>query len=164
MKKDGKEDEKLIQKIEELQKTIEELTASWKRSLADYQNLEKRAQQEKEDWAKLASRDVILKLLPSLDTFEIAAKHTSDQGLQLALKQLLQALTEEGLSSIETINKQFDPHLMECIDVVSGEEENRVVEEVRKGYMLNGIIIRPAQVKVGKKSLDEKAEKQAEDK
>lgn len=142
----------------ELEQKISELTNNWKRALADYQNLEKRVVEERQEWARLAARDVILKLLPAVDVFEQVQHHTSDQGIDLALKKLFVVLTSEGLEKIATVDKQFDPTLMECLDVVEGEVENRVVEELRSGYTLHGVVIRPAQVKVGKKKIDNKAQ------
>lgn len=160
MKKDNqdKEIEELKQQIEELKRQIEELGNNWKRALADYQNLVKRTSEERQEWTKLVSRDTLLRFLPSLDTLAQAGKHTNDQGVQLALKQFRQALADEGLVSMDTVGKKFDPHTMECIDVIHGEDEDKVVEELRTGYTLKDDVVRPAQVKVVKKKFDTKTE------
>lgn len=65
------------------------------------------------------------------------------------MRQLVEGLESEGLTKIETVDKEFDPNLMECLGVEQGEE-NKVMEELRTGYLLNDKLLRPAQVKVGK--------------
>jgi molecular chaperone GrpE (heat shock protein) len=67
----------------------------------------------------------------------------------LALKELYAALSEQGVEKIAVSGKPFDPHQMECIEVVAGKD-NIVVEELLPGYRLHDKILRVAQVKVGK--------------
>lgn len=121
-----------------------------RRALADYQNLERRITEEKGAWIRLANKDLILKLLPVLDNLFLAQKHISDEGLSLSIKKFSDALSEEGVERIETDNKDFDPNTMECVSVVVGEE-NKVLEEVRPGFIMNETVLRPAQVLVGGK-------------
>lgn len=128
---------------------IKRLENLWKRALADYQNLEKRINFEKEDFVKFANSQLILKILPSLDSLEKAEKHLKDQGLNLALKQLKEGLVQEGLEKIQTQGKDFDPEEMECVEVGQGEE-GKVLDEIRAGYKLGGRVLRVAQVRVGK--------------
>lgn len=143
-KKRKNEDEK-EQSLESKETNLEN---QLKRALADYQNLEKRIVEEKASWIRSANRDLILKLLPVLDNLFLAQKHISDEGLNLSIAKFLQVLAEDGIERIETTGRDFDPHLMECVSVVAGEE-GKVVEEVRSGYTLNDSVIRPAQVVVG---------------
>lgn len=140
-----------------LKAQIEDLTNKWKRALADYQNLEKRTRAEKEEFGNYANRELILKLLPVLDTFEKLEEHLKDEGLALALRQFRDILTKEGLEKIEVIGKNFNPEEMECVEVVMGDE-NRVMREVRPGYRFKERILRVALVRVGKKKIDEQAE------
>ena len=140
------EDKKNQQSKEDLQNLENQL----KRALADYQNLEKRIAGEKSDWIKLANKDLILRLLPGLDSLILAQKHTSDEGVKISIKHFLDSLSEVGVKKIETEGAQFDPNLMEAVSVTEGEE-GRVVEELRAGYTLFDSVIRPAQVVVGKK-------------
>ena len=141
--------------IAALEKKIQELENNWKRALADYQNLEKRAGEERQEWAKMAAKDTLNQLLPVFDTFEQAAKHIKDDGLALAVKQLHDTLKNVGVQRIETQGKHFDPTMMEAIDVVESEKDGMVVAEVRTGFVLHGTLLRPAQVKVGKKKVEE---------
>ena len=137
--------------IEELRKKVEELENHLKRTLADYQNLEKRVAGERQQLIKSANRELILRLLPALDTLILAKKHTDDQGLELATQQLFDILEREGVKKIETLEKNFDPKYMECVATVEGEE-GKVIEELKPGYLLNDSVLRPAQVSVGKSS------------
>ena len=140
------EDKKNQQSKEDLQNLENQL----KRALADYQNLEKRIAGEKSDWIKLANKDLILRLLPGLDSLILAQKHTADEGVKISIKHFLDSLSEVGVKKIETEGAQFDPNLMEAVSVTEGEEGG-VVEELRAGYTLFDSVIRPAQVVVGKK-------------
>ena len=139
-----RKNEKKIDKIE-----VENLENQLKRALADYQNLEKRIMEEKSSWIKIANKDLILRLLPGLDSLTLAEKHTQDEGVKLSIKHFLDSLEQVGVSKIETEGKDFNPNLMEAVTTTDGEE-GKVVEEVRAGYILNGQVIRPAQVVVGK--------------
>ena len=135
--------------LEELSKEVEEWKNKYLRALADYQNLEKRKEEEVASVRKFASEILLGRLLPVADTFTTAAGHLKDPGLDLAIKQLLVFFQDAGVEKIETVGRQFNPHEMECIEVVGGKE-NEVVNEVLPGYRLRGKILRVAQVKVGK--------------
>lgn len=138
-------------KKSELEKNLSELEDNLKRSLADYQNLEKRFFEERKELVKNANKGLILRLLPALDTLMLANKHVRDEGLNLSIRQVLDILRNEGVEKIETKGRDFDPRIMECTEVVAGEA-NKVIEELRPGYLLNDAVFRPAQVKVGKAS------------
>ncbi len=144
---DGKVQEGLK---EDLQKNLEECDNKYQRALADYQNLEKRVREERINWIQNANKDLILRILPILDTLIKASKHSREISLKVSLDQFLDILKNEGVVRIDTHNKNFDPKLMECVETVKGED-GKVEEEVRTGYMLHNLLIRPALVKVGKK-------------
>lgn len=142
------------QHTEHLTKEFEEWKGKYLRALADYQNLEKRMQAVRQGEARFAAKNLIIKILPVLDTLQKADKLLNDQGLKLALKQLQDTLTSEGIEKIQVIDKKFDPQAMECFEVVESDKENEVIEEVRAGYTMFGKVVRVAQVKVGKKTTD----------
>lgn len=137
--------------IEELKKDVEAYKAKYMRALADYQNLEKRSREERMEWIKNAGRDIILHMLPVLDTLMLASKHSKDDNLLISIAQFLDSLKAEGVTRIETKGKNFDPALMEAIQAVDGEE-GKVIEEIRAGFMLHDHLLRAAEVTVGKKS------------
>ncbi len=137
-----------LDEVEILKGQVEEAELKFKRALADYQNLEKRVQAQRREIILSANRDLLLRLLPILDTLQLAYQHLKDKGLELSIKQFSDVLKNEGVSKFETVGKQFDPSIMEGISTQDGEE-NKVLEEVRAGYMLNDILLRSAQVIVG---------------
>lgn len=137
-------------KTEEMQKQIDELNNNWKRALADYQNLVKRTNEEKEAFSKFANMILLLKLLPVIDTLEKTFEHTKDEGVKLALKQFEEALKESGVTEIDVLNKEFDPKTSECIEVNEGEKNNIVTKIHTTGYYIYDKILRPARVTVEK--------------
>ena len=128
----------------------EEWKTKCMRAIADYQNLQRRNTQERESVYEYASELLMGRLLPAIDTLEMAKKHLNDVGLDLAFKAFLAILDEKAVVKIQTIGEAFDPHTMECIDTAEGED-NIVLEELLPGYTMNGKVLRVAQVKVGKK-------------
>ncbi len=149
MGKDDTKNKKIQDKEkEELKQKVEQLENQLKRALADYQNLEKRAVGERREWIKTANKDLLLRLLPGLDTLMLAAKHVTDQGLKLSIEKFLEILKNEGVEKIEAVGKVFDPASMECIETVVGQE-GMVIEELQSGYHQYDNMLRPAQVKVG---------------
>ena len=127
---------------------ITDLENKWKRALADYANLEKRIEKEKEDFVKFANAQLLDKILNVLDDLESAEKHLKDKGLTLAGNRFREILKEEGVEEIEVLGRNFDPELMDAVETVDGPK-NKVVEVVLKGYKLYGKVLRPAKVKVG---------------
>lgn len=139
-----------FEEFDALKDLASKLEDQYKRAVADYQNLQRRTQEEKREWAKFANKDMVLKLLPILDTLMLAEKHTQDKNFVLTVQQFLSALQEEGVVRIKTIGEKFDPHVMEAVTTTEGEE-GKVIDEARAGYMLYDIVLRPAQVVVGAK-------------
>ena len=125
-----------------------DLEEKWKRALADYHNLEKRVEKEKEEFAQFANARLIDKLLNVLDDLERAVDHLGDKGLKLILDQFKAVLASEGLSEIKAEGEKFDPETMDAVKMVKGKKD-RVVEVILKGYKLNHKVLRPAKVKVG---------------
>ena len=143
-----KEDKLQKDKIETLEKKIEELEDCWKRALADYKNLEKRVEEDKDGWKFFANERLIRRILPVIDNLERLKKHMDDKGLDLIIKDMVSGLKEFGVEEVNSEKAEFDPMLMEALETVEGEK-NKVVETVSKGYLLNNKLIRPAVVKVG---------------
>ena len=144
------EDGEVIDELEELKQQVSEFENNYKRALADYQNLQKRVQEEKSEWIRSANKDLILRILTVLDTLILAYQHTQDKNVQVSIQQFLDVLKSEGVIRIETVGKKFDPNTMEAIATDTGEE-GMVLEELRAGFMMYDKLLRAAQVKVGKK-------------
>ncbi len=122
------------------------------RALADYHNLEKRVGEERQELGRRAVQGFILRVLPFLDNLEQAEVFVKDKGLEIVKNSFVELLEREGLTKIDVLDKEYDVHLAEAVDLVEGEKDNMVVEVVRNGYMFNGQIVRPAQVRVSKKT------------
>ena len=136
----------------------QELENQLKRSLADYANLSRRVEAEKNQIATLAKSPLLVKFISALDTLEVAAqvaaKEGSDatkQGLELALGQFKKVLNEEGVEEIQT-DGSFDPSVHEAVEVIPGKRDNKILEVLEKGYKTGDRLLRPARVKVEKTS------------
>jgi len=136
------------------QKKIDELTETLKRLQAEFENYKKRIAKENSDFAKCASLELVKKLLPVLDSFEQALKNRESRefvkGVELIYTQLFSVLREEGLQHIECEGRQFNPYTQEVLLQQESDKDNIVLEELQKGYTLNGKVIRTAKVKIGK--------------
>jgi molecular chaperone GrpE len=149
MAKMGKREEKVAQLHNQL-----------KRALADYANLQKRVEAEREQIIKFGESALLTKFLAVLDTLESAEKAVRSagspavkQGLQLALEQFKKILREEGVEEIKT-DSCFDPRFHEAVEIVQGETDNKIVEVAAKGFQMGERVLRAAKVKVAKRYLD----------
>jgi molecular chaperone GrpE len=143
----------LEQALEQAKSESEDWKSKCMRALADYQNLERRNREEREEIRRFASEVILIRLFSAVDTLQKAKDHIKDAGLDLAFKEVVAVLQEQGVETIKTVGLPFDPHEMECIEVVSGED-NIVVAELLPGYRLHGKVLRVAQVTVGKKTIN----------
>jgi len=138
-------------KLEDLKKQNEEYRTTLVRLQADFENYIKRANKEKNEIIKLANGNLIKELLIILDDFENALQKTEDEknkeGLMLSHKNFFKILENQGLKQIESLGKKFDPYLHEVIKSInSDKEENEIIEEVQKGYILHEVALRPSKV------------------
>lgn len=139
----------LLKKVSDLEQQSASLIDKLSRSLADYANLEKRIESQRQLFVTLATTSILSRMVEVLDDFYLAQKHLNDPGLKMAIDKFNSILKTEGLEEINPKGSEFDPHSMECIEAVVGKE-NFVIEVKKLGYKLNGHLIRPAQVSVGK--------------
>lgn len=130
------------------------------RAVADLDNYKKRAIREKVEIIKYGKEDVIKDILPFVDSLDRALDHadSSDvqafkEGIKLIQEQLLSCLRKHGVEKIDSVGLDFDPNFHEAMMQVESEEheENKVVNEVQKGYLLNGRLLRPSKVCICKK-------------
>lgn len=140
------------------EKENKELLETLQRLQADFENYRKRTEKQNQEFCKFANKELIIKILPLLDNFELALKNTKNhdefiKGIELIYSQLITLLEEQGLKKIETIGGKFNPHLHEALmqEKHEDKEENIIIEEFQKGYTLNDQIIRHSKVKVSKK-------------
>jgi len=153
-------EEKQETELEKCEREKEEYLAGWQRSRADFLNYKKEEMERMGEALKYAGKEVILNILPALDSFELAEKNLTAElkddekikGLLKIKEQILSALTRQGIEKIKTDGEKFNPELHEAIEEVEieGQETGVVVEELQKGYMMNGRVLRPAKVKINK--------------
>ena len=143
--------EELMLQLASAQSLAEERLDLLMRCRADLDNVMKRSAREKEDNVKYASVKLVSKLLPVLDSLDVAAKH--DEGSKVLYMQLLDILSGEGLMPIEAKGVRFDPYRHEALFQVKTEEleEGIVAEEIQKGYIFNNHVIRFSKVAVAKR-------------
>jgi molecular chaperone GrpE len=146
--------------IVELKKEMDELRDKYVRLYADFDNYKKRTAKEKLETIQTASKEIIKELLPVLDDFERALKalpgeSEAKSGMQLIYNKLVANLASKGLTAMETAGKQFNVDEHEAlteIPVTDPAQDGKVIDQVEKGYYLNGKLIRFAKVIVGKKA------------
>jgi len=141
------------QQTESVEPGLGEMKDKYLRLLAEFENYKKRTTKERIEFAKYASQEVIVSLLPVLDDFERATQHRQmTEGTTLIHHKLLQLLKQKGLIEMQSTKEPFDASLHEAITEVSVPEEqkNIVIDTVEKGYYLHDKIIRFAKVVVGK--------------
>jgi molecular chaperone GrpE len=138
---------------------IEELRGRWMRAAADYQNLKRRSEQERQEAARFGNASLIINILPVMDDLERAlssldarlAGLTWVEGIFHIYRKFKQTLESAGVTEIQSHGADFDPNVHEAIQYSEGEE-GKVVAEVQKGYKLGDRVIRPAMVVVGRGS------------
>ncbi|HPU08601.1 MAG TPA: nucleotide exchange factor GrpE [Candidatus Atribacteria bacterium] len=150
--------------IEEKEELISDYLNDLKRLKADFDNFRKRETLFRQDFVKKANRDLISKLLPILDDMERAireakAKNIDEamvQGIELIYRKFLNTLEKEGVKPMETEGQKFDPKYHEAVATVClpDYEDYEIVEEMRRGYLYQDEVLRPAQVRVNRISED----------
>lgn len=135
--------------IDVLNLKISDLSDKLARALADYANLEKRIDAQRQLFANLATANMLNKLVPVLDDLYLAQAHLNDHGLKLTMDKLKQLIKSEGIEEINPEGMVYDATTMTCIGTGEGED-NKVLIVHKLGYKLNDQVIRPAEVVVGK--------------
>jgi len=150
------------EEIKQLKNERDEFKDLLQRKQAEFENFQKRSEKERQDFEKSSNAKLIAEFLPFVESFENALeKLKSDEnidrgkvleGISLMEKQMKEFLKKEGLEEIESLGKDFNPSLHEAI--MQGKDEGKsdgvILEEFQKGYLLNGLVLRPSKVRVNK--------------
>jgi len=167
------EDESVLKEEETMEKTpvaeraqlsaeLQEINGKYLRLYAEFDNYKKRVSKDKEELIKYSNESLLYEILPFIDHLEMALKHASNevssglvQGVEITLRDLRKTLEKFGLTAIEADGKPFDPVVHHAMSQVerNDTENNTVVEEFRRGYMLRDKVLRPALVAVSKKTV-----------
>lgn len=146
--------------IAELKAKADEINDKYLRLYSEFDNFRKRTAKEKIELMQSAGEDVFKSILPVLDDFERAIKsnlETTDvkavsDGVNLIFNKFKSTLTQKGLAEMSAVGTTFDADIHEAITNIPAPSEDlkgKVVEELEKGYTLNGKIIRFAKVVIG---------------
>lgn len=152
---------KLRQRIKDMEEKSQEYLTGWQKERADAVNLRKRLEEEKKEFAKFAKEDITTELMQVLDSFESAFKNKEAwekvdknwrQGVEYIHSQLINILSNHGVSVISPLGEKFDPQRDEAIESVPVEQEeddHKILEVLSVGYKLQNKIIRAPKVKIG---------------
>jgi molecular chaperone GrpE len=147
-------------KIMELEEELKSLEDKYLRLYSDFDNFRKRTSKEKIELTKTASAEVIASLLSILDDFDRAKKAMNEadsieavcEGIDLIHNKLNDTLKKKGLEEMNCIGEEFNTDFHEAITKIPAESEEmkgKIIDQVEKGYLLNGNVIRYAKVVVG---------------
>ncbi|HTE22075.1 MAG TPA: nucleotide exchange factor GrpE [Candidatus Limnocylindria bacterium] len=143
--------------IKDLEQQVAELTEALQRERADVINVRRRHEEQIAGLKNIIKASVVRDLLPIVDNFERALKHTpkdledSDfvKGVQAVVKQFEKTLADIGVQRIKTVGEVFDPRYHEAISMEDGDGVvEKVTEELQAGYALGDEVIRHAMVRV----------------
>lgn len=153
---------KLRQRIKKLEEKNQEYLTGWQKERADGVNLRKRLEEEKREFAKFAKEDITTEIITVLDSFDSAFKNKEAwekvdknwrQGVEYIHSQLINVLSNHGVSVVSPLGEQFDPQRDEAVENVPVEnkrDDHKIMEVVSTGYKLRDKLIRAPKVKVGK--------------
>ena len=146
---------------------VEQLTQQLLRLQADFDNFRKRVTRERAEWFQRANQEMMEEMLPVVDHFEMGLKTARDgridapvqEGFKLVYDQLINLLTKFNLKAVDAIGETFDPHQHEAVTYIPSEtvEEGKIIEQIRRGYLLGDKLLRPAQVVVSMGSTPKQA-------
>lgn len=151
---------KLQADLKERTAEVDSLNDRLLRLHAEFENYKKRASRERSELARFANEGLILELLPVVDSLEHAVATTRiggdvqglAEGVDIILRLFQATLEKAGVKPIEALGHEFDPNFHQAVAQAEATDgrDNIAVEEVRKGYLLEGRLLRPAMVKVSK--------------
>ncbi len=151
---------KLREKLKKCTEEKQEYMNGWQRAKADFINFKKEQEEVKKNTIKYAKEDLIVQLLPLVESFEMAfsnkeAWNNVDKnwrvGVEYIHTQLMTILENNGVLQVGESGIKFDPNEHDSIDIVETEDktsDGSISEVIQNGYKLNGKILRPAKVKV----------------
>ncbi|MFQ5455110.1 MAG: nucleotide exchange factor GrpE [Nitrospirota bacterium] len=147
--------------IKKKEDELKELNDKYIRLHAEFDNYKKRTLKDKIEFTKYSNESIIKDILPIIDNMERAIAHSEEteefekmvEGIKLINKQMIELLKKFGVTVIDSLNKHFDPSIHQAIAQreIDDKEDNIVIEESQRGYILNDRVIRPSLVIVSKK-------------
>lgn len=135
---------------------LQQSEEQYKRLQADFTNFRRRNEKEREELSNVVLQGLIKDLLPIIDNFDRAlavegvAGTPLHDGISMVYNQLMESLKKNGLEQIKATGEKFDPNFHQAVMRVQDpeKEDDIIEEELQKGYMVQGRVIRPSMVKV----------------
>lgn len=128
---------------------------------ADFDNTKKRLEKDKQESILFANERLLVEILPIMDNLDramtsLAEGHDPEkvkEGLKIAQEELHQVLERHGVQVVKSVGAEFDPQLHEAVAAVEVDslKEGQIVDEIQRGYLLNGRLIRPSRVRIVQK-------------
>jgi len=154
---------------ESAQQEAKESYDKFLRISAEFDNYKKRSAREMDEFRKFANESLLIKLLPVVDNLERAidlikekksSKNGMAEGIELTLKEIINVLESFNVNSFESLNKTFDPNFHQAVmqEETEDVQENIVIKEFQKGYMIKNRLLRPAMVVVSKAKNNNKSD------
>jgi molecular chaperone GrpE len=148
----------MADEIVELRKDLDTLHDRLLRQAAEFDNYRKRIDRERKDTAEYAAVELLQDLLPIIDDFERALRieapgaESYRQGLEIIHRGLMDLLRRRGVTTIEAVGTDFDPHVHQAVayEDAPSRRDGEVIAEFTRGYRLGDRLLRPAMVKVAK--------------
>jgi molecular chaperone GrpE len=152
---------KLRERLKNAEEKAQEYLTGWQKERADSVNARKRMEEEKKEFAKFANENLVMEILPALDSFDLAMANKKSwaalpqewtKGIEYIYTQLLSALETQGVKRIYPLHEKFDPGVAEALDMIPVDNEDndhKVLEVIQPGYSFHGKVVRTAKVKVG---------------
>jgi len=157
---DGGAVEELVERLEKAEAEVKEYKEMLQRTQADFMNYKRRVEEERSEQVKRASAQLIDRLLPVIDDFGRAIEAVPReqcgaewmQGVSLIGRKLISILEQEGLTRVGEVGDSFDPSQHEAVMVDESDRraDGKITRVLQEGYKLNGKLLRPARVAVGK--------------
>ncbi|MGC8584604.1 MAG: nucleotide exchange factor GrpE [Thermoplasmata archaeon] len=147
----------LKNRINEKEEEIKKLNERILRMQADFDNYIKNINKEKMEMMKIISTEIVKEFIDDLENMEKLKDQIKDENIRESINiiknHMERTLMKFGLEKIESVGMKFDPFLHEAVNIEYSDEgeDGLIVEEYRRGYRVNGIVVRPSMVKVKRK-------------
>ncbi|MCD6172034.1 MAG: nucleotide exchange factor GrpE [Thermoplasmata archaeon] len=145
------------EELDNLKKERDKYKEKYLRKLAEFDNFRKMMEKEIEKEKKILEAGIIKEFLEPYESLEKAIEYDKNlnDGIKLVYKNMKKILEKHNVKEIKAKGKKFNPNLHEAIGVVDGEEDNIVMEEYQRGYMIGDMVLRHSKVIVSKKGGEE---------
>lgn len=148
------EEKPVLTELEILQNKYDTLNEKYLRLAAEFENTKRRMAIDTENLIRNRTINTVKEFLPVMDTFDLALKHSNDEGIKSLKKSMINSFLKLGITEIECIGEKLNPNLHNAIKVINdnNKEDNIIVEELQKGYLFADTVLRSSSVVVNKKN------------